>query len=176
MTLTIPAGVPSMGTRRVVFIPGTVGDIDNITVTEINAGDAISCYLLRSNGLGKTLTQNKITVGRYCSAQDFQRFGSKSKDMSLAYSVNLNSPEEDEARLALEEGTEGILVEIYQVDEDAETFAADDWYQATPIVTGEQHIPPVEDNAEDRIEQQVAVTGSWTKLRQFVAASGGGGA
>lgn len=169
MTLTIPAGVPSMGTRRVVFVPGTVADIDAITVTEATAASNISCYIMRNNGLTKNLTQNKITDGRYCSAQDFQRFGSKSKDMSLAYSTNLDTPEDDAARLALVEGTEGILIEFFQVDEDAETFAVGDWYQATPIQLGEQHIPPVEDNAIDRIEQQVAVTGSWTQLKQLVA-------
>lgn len=169
MTLTIPAGVPSMGTRRVIFIPGTVANIDAITVTEASAAKNVSCYILRNNGLTKSLTQNKITDGRYCSAQDFQRFGSKSKEMSLAYSFNLQEPTDDEARLALVEGTEGILVEFFQVDEDSTVFAADDWYQATPIQLGEQHIPPVEDNAIDRIEQQVAVTGSWTQLRQLVA-------
>lgn len=171
MTLTIPAGVPSMGTRRVVFIPGTVGDIDAITVTEATAAANISCYLMRSNGLTKSLTENKITDSRYCSAQDFQRFGSKQKEMGLAYSTNLDTPTDDAARLALVEGTEGILVEFFQVDEDSETFAVGDWYQATPIQLGEQNIPPVEDNAIDRIEQAAAVTGSWTPLRQLVAAT-----
>lgn len=169
MTLTIPAGVPSMGTRRVIFISGPVADIDAITVTEATAAKNISCYIMRNNGLTKSLTQNKITDSRYCSAQDFQRFGSKQKEMSLAYSTNLGEPTDDEARLALQEGTEGILVEFFQVDEDAETFATGDWYQATPVQLGEQNIPPVEDNAIDRIEQQVAVTGSWTPLRQLVA-------
>lgn len=167
--MKIPAGVPSMGTRRVVFIPGTVANIDAITVTEANAGENISCYLMR-NGLTKTTTQNKITDGRYCSAQDFQRFGSKAKDMSLAYSTNLNEPTEDEARVALAEGTSGVLVEFFQVEEDSETFGVGDWYQATPITLGEQDIPPVEDNAIDRIVQPVAVGGRWSQLRQLVAA------
>ena len=168
MTLTIPTGVPSMGTRRVIFIPGTVGSIDAITVTEANAAASISCYITRT-GLSKTLTQNKVTDSRYCSAQDFQRFGTKSKDMSLQYTFNLNEPTEDEARLALQEGLEGVLVEFFQVDEDSETFAEGDWYQATPIVLGEQDVVPVEDNAVDRINQAVAVSGAWTPLRQLVA-------
>jgi hypothetical protein len=168
MTLTIPAGVPSMGTRRVVFIPGTVADIDAITVAEATAGDNVSCYITRT-GLTKSLTQNKITDSRYCTAQDFQRFGSKSKDMALQYSFNLNEPTEDEARLALQEGLSGILVEFFQVEEDAEEFAVGDWYQATPIQLGEQDVVAVEDNAIDRISQQVAVAGAWTQLRQLVA-------
>lgn len=170
MTLTIPKGVPSMGTRRVVFIPGTVGDIDAITVTEANAAENISCYILRSNGLTKSLTENKVTDSRYCSAQDFSRFGSKQKEMGLAYSTNLNEPTDDAARIALVEGTEGILVEFFQVDEDSDTFGVGDWYQATPVQLGEQNIPPVEDNAIDRIEQGVAVTGGWTQLKQLVTA------
>ncbi|MBT2485813.1 MULTISPECIES: hypothetical protein [unclassified Microbacterium] len=169
MSLTIPAGVPSMGTRRVVFIPGTVADIDAITVTEVTAGENVSCYIMRSSGLNKSLTQNKIVDSRYCSAQDFQRFGSKSKDMSLGYSTNLGSPEDDAARLALVEGTDGILVELFQVDEDSDTFDVGDWYQATPISLGEQFFPPVEDNAIDRITQEVAVSGAWTQLKQLVA-------
>lgn len=169
MTRTIPAGVPSQGTRRVVLITGVVADIDAITVAEVTSGKDLSCYLMRQNGLTESLTQNKINDGRFCSAQDFQVFGTKSKEMSLAYSFNLADPTDDEARLALPEGTRGILVVLYQVDEDSETFAADDWYKATPIQAGEQHIPAVEDNAMDRIEQQLAVTGSWTDLKQLVA-------
>lgn len=168
MAQTIPAGVPSMGTRRAVFIPGPVADLEAITATEVTSGVDISCYVLRSSGITESLTQNMITDGRLCSAQDFQQFGSKAKEMSLAYSFNLNEPTADAARLALEEGTSGVLVVIYQVDEDSETYAADDWYKATPITTGEQHIPPVEDNAIDRIEQKVAVTGAWTGLKQLV--------
>lgn len=170
MTRPIPAGVPSQGTRRVVFIEGPVADIDAITVAEVTAGVDLSCYLLRQNGLTESLTQNKINDGRYCSAQDFQQFGTKSKEMSLGYTFNLKEPTDDVARLALPEGTRGTLVTIFQVDEDSETYAADDWYKATPVQAGEQHIPSVEDNAMDRIEQQLAVTGSWTGLKQLVAA------
>ena len=47
--LTLPRAVPSMGTRRVLFLP-TVGDILAITTTEAAAADNISCYLTRSAG------------------------------------------------------------------------------------------------------------------------------
>lgn len=168
MALTLPAAVPSMGTRRVVFLP-TVADIDAITVAEVTAGENISCYLTRSGGWAATGEQATIADGRYCSVQDFEQPGTESRTLSLQYTFNLGTPTADEARLALEKGTTGILVHFLQVDQDSDTFATGDWYEAVPVTMGMQTVVAVEDNAVDRIAQKAFVTGPWTEFKQLVA-------
>lgn len=167
MALTLPAAVPSMGTRRVYFIPAAV-DIEAITVAEITAGDNLSCYLTR-DGWAPTKDQATITDSRYCSAQDFEIPGAKTRSLMLTYTTNLNEAGDDEARLALEEGTEGILVHLLQVDADHDTPESGDFYEAVPVRAGEQNILPVEDNALDRIQQKAFITGEWTSFHQIAA-------
>lgn len=168
MSLTIPAAVPSMGTRRVYFIP-TAADLTGITVAEMASADNISCYLTRS-GWAPTKDQASIPDPRYCSAQTFEVPGEKTRQLMLTYTFNLNTPEADEARLALEEGAVGILVHLVQVDEEHDAPAAGDWYEAVPVRLGEQNIMPVEDNALDRIGQKAFITGEWTQLHELAAA------
>lgn len=166
--LTLPAAVPSMGTRRVVFLP-TVADIEAITLTEVTAAENISCYLTRNGGWAATGDQATITDGRYCSAQDFEIPGTKTRTLALQYTFNLGTPTADEARLALEEGTTGILVHFLQIDQDEENFAVGDWYEAVPVQMGMQNVVAVEDNAVDRIQQKAFITGEWVSFKQLVA-------
>lgn len=168
MAGTLPDAVPSMGTRRVVFAPA-VANINAITVAEVTAAENISCYLTRSGGWAATADQASIADGRYCSAQDFEQPGTKTRGLSLQYTFNLNEPTADEARIALVEGTEGVLIHFLQVDQDATTFATGDWYEAVPVRLGMQTVVPVEDNAVDRISQKAFVTGEWTGFNQLVA-------
>lgn len=168
MALTLPAAVPSMGTRRVVFIP-TAADINAIKLSEITSGENISCYLTRQGGWQPTGDQATIADSRYCSAQDFELPGTKTRTLSVQYTFNLNEPAADEARLALTEGTTGILVHFLQVDQDADAFAVGDWYEAVPVTMGMQNVVAVEDNAVDRITQKAFITGEWTAFQQLVA-------
>lgn len=169
MAQTLPSAVPSMGTRRVVFIPGPVADPGALTVAQVTAGENVSCYLTRS-GWQPTKDQATITDSRYCSAQDFELPGTKTRSLMLQYTFNLNEPTDDEARLALTEGVEGVLVHFVQVEEDSDAFAVGDWYEAVPVRMGTQDIVNVEDNAVDRINQKAFIRGEWTDLKQLVAA------
>jgi hypothetical protein len=168
--MVLPASVPVEGTRRVVFIPGDVADITSITLGEVASGVDVSCYLT-GDGWQPSGEQAFITDARLCTTQDIQRFGRKTKGLAIRYVYNLNSPEDDEARLGLEEGTDGILVNVLQKDEDEDDFEAGDWYQAWPVTLGEQTPMPPETNAVDRINQQVAVTGRVTGFEQLAAGS-----
>lgn len=167
--LTLPAAVPSMGTRRVVFLP-TAEDIEAITLPEITAADNISCYLTRSGGWQPTGDQATITDARYCSAQDFEQPGTKTRTLMVQYTFNLANPTDDEARLALQEGVVGIFVHFLQIDQDEESFAVGDWYEAVPVRMGMQNVMGVEDNAVDRIQQKAFITGEWVSFKQLVAA------
>lgn len=169
MVQTIPNGVKSMGTRRVVFIPGGVADLDAITVAEVTSGENVSCYLTRAGGFEVGGEQQTITDGRYCSAQDFEIPGTKQKTLQTQYTFNLGDPLQDEARLALIEGTKGTIVHFLQKDEDDETFAVGDWYEAVNVECGEQNVVAVEDNAMDRIRQKLFVQSNWAQFKQLVA-------
>jgi len=167
---TLPSAVPSMGTRRVVFLP-TVADILAIKKTEIDAGTSenLSCYLTRGNGWQAGGDQAVVKDDRLCSVQDFEIPGAESRTLQLQYTTNLNEPDDDKARLALERGTRGVLVHFMQIDQDEDAFAVGDWYEAVPVEMGIQMIVPVEDNAVDRINQKAFIRGTWTPFRQLVA-------
>lgn len=164
---TQPEAVPSMGTRRVVIIP-TAADITKITQAEIAAGKNISCYLTRSGGWNAGGDQAVTSDSRYCSIQDFEQPGTVSRTLEVQYVFNLNTPSDDEARIALERGTTGIAVHFLQLDQDTDVFTTGDWYEAVPIKAGMQMVVPVEDNAVDRIKQKLFVTGEWTDFHQLV--------
>lgn len=166
--LTLPAAVPSMGTRRVLFLP-TVASILAITKIEATAAENLSCYLTRSNGWAPTGDQAVIADGRYCSSQDFELPGTKTRQLNLQYTFNLGEPTADEARLTLKEGTVGILAHFLQKDDGDPGFDTGDWYEAVPVRMGMQNVVQVEDNAVDRISQRAFITGEWTELTQLVA-------
>ena len=163
----IPASVPVEGTRRVVFCP-TVADINAITVSEIEAGKLIGCYVTKT-GWQPSSDQASIVDGRLCSSQDFEQPGKKTKQLSLQYTFNLGTPEDDEARIALAEGTTGVLVNVLQKEEAEEAFVVGDWYEAWPVKCGEQQVMTVEENAVDRIQQKQFVTGPVAQFKQLVA-------
>lgn len=167
---TLPASVPVEGTRRVVFITGTVEDIESITAGEIASGTDVSCYITGS-GWQPTGDQATIADPRLCSSQDFERPGRKTKSLTIQYTYNLAEPTEDEARVDLAEGTEGILVNILQKDEDEDDIEVGDWYEAWPVKLGEQMVMPPETNAIDRITQRAFVSGDVAKFHQIVAGS-----
>ncbi|QJU54334.1 hypothetical protein SCB71_14405 [Herbiconiux sp. KACC 21604] len=169
MSLTIPASVPVEGTRRVYHLP-TVADINAIKVTEFAAGTFIGCYVT-SSGWQPSQDQGTINDGRLCSSVDFERPGRKTKTLALQYTFNLADADEDEARLALAEGTTGILVNVLQKDEEDDDVAVDDWYEAWPVQSGEQVVMPAETNAVDRIQQKQFVRGKPVHFKQVVAGS-----
>lgn len=170
MNLRLPAAVPSMGTRRVIYFP-TVADITAITLPEVQAATSknISCYLTRANGWAPTGDQATTTDGRYCSSQDFELPGTKSRQLNIQYTFNLDEPTDDEARLALPEGTAGVLAHFLQKADGDETFDVGDWYEAVPVRLGMQLVVGVEDNAVDRINQRAFITGEWVSFKQIVA-------
>lgn len=168
MSMVLPEAVPVEGTRRVIWIPGGPANIDAITLTEINAGENISCYLT-GDGWNATGEQAVISDPRLCSSEDNELPGRKSKTLSLRYVYNLNSPTDDEARLALVEGSDGVLVNVLQKPEEDDVFEVGDWYEAWPVRAGEPMVLPSEANAVDRIEQRMFKRGRVAKFKQLVA-------
>lgn len=165
---SVPTAVPSLGTRRVIALP-TAADLNAIKTSELAGAANLSCYLTRSGGWAPTKEQATTTHQPYCSSQDFEIPGAKTRSLQLQYTFNLDDPTSDVARLELEEGTSVVLVHFLQMDEDDTTFAAGDWYEAVRVQMGEQNVVPMEDNALDRILQKAFVRSEWTGLRQIVS-------
>lgn len=168
MSLITPTAVPSMGTRRVLAIP-TAANLNALKMSEIADAVNISCYLTRSGGWAPTKDQASVAHQPYCSSQDFEIPGAKTRQLMLQYTFNLEDPTSDVARIELAEGTSLVLVHFLQKNEDDDDFAVGDWYEAVPVLMGEQNVVPMEDNALDRIQQKAFVRGDWTGLNQIVA-------
>lgn len=165
MSMTIPSARTTAGSRRAVFIPGGVADLDAITLAEMSSGENVSCYLTVFN---KTAEQAAIQDRRWCSSEVFEIPGEKTKTLQLTYVTNLHDPSEDRARLALAEGAFGTLVRVLQKDEDESTFEGGDFYDAVNILTGEQNVIEGEDNALDRIIQKEFIRSRWSGIKQLV--------
>lgn len=165
MSQTIPKAVKTAGTRRAIFVPGGVADKAAITVTEAAAGENVSCYLTQFNQAGEQAT---IQDRRWCSSSVFEIPGEKTKTLQVAYTFNLGEPTDDEARLALVEGTKGTIIRFLQKDEADTTFAVSDWYDAVDVECGEQIVIEGEDNALDRISQKLFIQSVWEPFKQLV--------
>lgn len=169
MTRTIPKSVKTGGTRRVLFVPGGVANKAAITKAEALAAENVSCYLTRQGGFEQGGEQQTIADDRYCSTQSFEVPGTKQKTLQVQYVFNLNEPTEDEARLALAEGTKGTVIRFFQKDEDDDTFDTGDWYDAVDIECGEQTVVEGEENAVDKIRQKLFIQSIWEPFKQIVA-------
>lgn len=165
MSQTIPKAVKTAGTRRVLFVPGGVADKSAITAVEAASAENVSCYLTQFN---QTADQAAIQDRRYCSSQVFEIPGEKTKSLQVSYTFNLGEPTDDEARLALTEGTRGTLIRFLQKDEDDTTFDAGDWYDAVDVECGEQIVIDGEENALDRIQQKMFIQSEWEAFKQIV--------
>lgn len=168
--MSTPASVPVDGNTKVVIAP-TVADQDAITVAEATGAGVtdISAYLT-SDGWAPTGDQGSIVDSRLATTQDFEQPGRKTGvGLTIRYVFNLEVPADDEARLALIEGTKGVAIKRTQKPY-GDALAADDWYEAWPFTAGEQKVMAAEANAVDRIEQKLFITGPVTRFAQISAA------
>lgn len=164
MSQTIPKGIKTAGTRRVLFVQGGVADKNAIAPLEAAAAKNVSCYLTQFN---QTADQAAIQDRRYCSSQVFEIPGEKTKSLQVSYTFNLDSLADDAARIALTEGTRGTLIRFLQKDEDDTTFDAGDWYDAVDVECGEQIVIDGEENALDRIQQKMFIQSEWAAFKQL---------
>lgn len=162
-----PASVPVDGNTKVSIL-SAVADPAAVTVPEAVAGKDISCYLT-SDGWAPAGDQGSITDSRLCSTQDFEQPGRKTGvGLTVRYVFNLDEPTDDEARLALAEGTKGYAIKRTQKPNE-DDFETGDWYELWPFTAGEQKVLPPEANAVDRIEQKLFITGPVQRFKQLVA-------
>src|SRR5690606_15474310 len=77
-----------------------------------NAGGAFdaTCYLT-GDGWNPALSQDRVDGSRLCSRLNFQLNGRKTWEMPMLYTINPESPDDDDARLTFVEDAEGYFVE-----------------------------------------------------------------
>lgn len=154
---------PADGRIRTVIV-NTLADPDAPTVTELNGGVDISCYITLG-GFAFTTSQATITDQRECTDQDYQTPGRKSiSDASITVIDNTNSELEEESNkavTAMAEGTTGYIVRRRGLP------AADAWetgqtVSVIPVIFGEKQMVAQEENSVQRSQIPFFVTSEWS--------------
>lgn len=153
-----PTSVTSNGTTLVLLVP-TIANLAAPTVAELTAGSVVdlSCYIT-GDGLSTEVTENTIDDPRLCSKQIYSQPGDQSNSLELTYVFNPASPDDDEARLALTEGSQDYVVIRWAMDSDT-AIAAGQEVDIYPKLAGVQRKIPVARNSVHRITQRMHVTG-----------------
>jgi hypothetical protein len=149
--------MPSNGSMLVKFVLA-IANTAAPTVTELNAGTAtdLSCYITE---LTTNTTENTIEDPRLCSVQIFQARGDNSSELELTYVYNTTSEDDDKARAALTEGTDGFIVIRYGVAA-GDNISAGDIVDVYPVQMGVQCKNTPARNSVHTITQKPFVTGT----------------
>lgn len=133
--MTQPASVVFDGNDKVVWVPA-IANVAFPLLSEINAGGSLdlSCQLT-GDGWNPTLSQDDVVDNRLCTDQNYTKPGRKGWDIPLMYTINPESPADDEARITLLEGAVGYFVErpARAFDEDIDAW---DWVQVWSVELG----------------------------------------
>ena len=163
--MTFQSNIPSTPAdgRIKTAIVTTIADPENPTVSELQAGTDISCYITLG-GFAYTTSQATISDQRECSDQDYQRPGRKSvSDASITFIDNTNSElyqEFNECATATAEGTTGYIVRRRGLPA-SEDWAADQTVTVIPVVFGEKQLVAQEENGVQASLAPFFVTGKW---------------
>jgi hypothetical protein len=131
--MPLPRAVVSDG-NLMVRVVLALADPEAPTVAEVNAGVDVSCYL---TSFAPTTNEAVVTDDRICSRFVTENPGKKTEQLQVVYVYNLPEPTEDQARIALEEGTVGYIVSRWAVPYD-DAVAAGDIVDILPIKAGTQ--------------------------------------
>jgi hypothetical protein len=159
VTVTVPEGVVSDGTVKVVWVPA-LADPSTPTLTEVTAGTALdlSCFLT-ADGLTPGGDEQVITDERLCSKQTFEQPGRHTDTLSLKYVYDQQaapSAADNEAFETLKHLTEGYIVERWGLDYDTD-FAVGQIVDVKPVTCGKQMKLPPEANSKHKIDQRMFI-------------------
>lgn len=133
--MPLPAAVVADG-NLLVLVVTTLANPASPTEDELTAPSVVdvSCYLTQ---FAPSTTEGVVTDDRICSRVTLENPGKKTEMLQVGYVYNPPVPAEDEARLALVEGTEEYVVARYGKPYD-EPIAAGDTVDVWPIKAGRQ--------------------------------------
>lgn len=162
---------PSDGNVATWLVP-TIANPAAPTVTELNAGVDVSCYLTK-DGFALTVDQATITDERLCSTEVFAQPGSKTYSLSITGIDNTNSSNEatfNELVDTLVEGTSQYLVRRRGIPFDTAFAATTQKVTVIPFKAGVKQDVPPEANSVTRSTWTGFVTGP---VRTEVAVAAG---
>lgn len=116
MTVQIPEGTKTLGTRSVWIIPlADVTDPSELTKTEVDAGFRATCYIYGQGGV-VTGAQNKGTAPRrLCEVKDREQLGTVQEsisDIQYVYSPQgADNDPENEMKASMVDGTKVVIAE-----------------------------------------------------------------
>ncbi len=137
--MTQPASVTFDGNELTLWVPA-IADIEFPALSELQAGSVFdaTCYL-SADGWNPQLSQDTVADNRLCSRINFQKAGRKTWTMPMMYTINPESPDDDEARTTFVEGATGYFVERPAADHDT-AIAAWDYVQVWAVELGEPQL------------------------------------
>lgn len=163
MVTVYPEGVQAEGNDAVWFVPA-IANLTAPTVTEINAGINLSCYIKGTFDINNE--QGTGDDRRLCSKQTFQTLGRVTTSVQpITYVYDPQAPTgdaENEAYETLTQGTKGYLVRRRGLDAQDVDIAAAQKVTVVPIECGVQDEDPIPDNdefAKLTVTQVFGVTG-----------------
>lgn len=109
--MTQPASVVFDGNDRVLWVPA-IADIEFPALSELTAGGVFdaTCYLT-GDGWNPSMTEETVDDRRLCSRVRFQKCGTEGWELPMIYTINPESPDDDEARETFVKGATGYFVE-----------------------------------------------------------------
>lgn len=152
---------PADGRMKTVFVK-TLANTEAPTVTELEGGTDISCYI-QLGGFNFAPSQASISDQRECAEQDFQRPGRKTvSDTSITVIDNTNGEykESNAAVEALAEGAEGYIVRRRGLPA-SEAWAADQTVTVIPVICGEKQLVTASENTVQYSTIPLFVTSEW---------------
>lgn len=149
--MPLPAAVVADGNLMVLFVP-TIAVPSAPTVAELTAGSVVdlSCYLTQ---FAPSTNEAVVTDNRLCSRKTLENPGKQTEMLQTTYVYNPDEPTDDEARLALIEGTIGYHVARWGVPYD-QAVAASDVIDVWPTKSGRQVKQEAAENDTLKITQK----------------------
>lgn len=167
MTIQMPETTKSFGALSLAVLTSEPADLDEVTPTEANAGENITCHVV--GDWWATATTDKVTRQRkMCQVKVTSALGVTTWETpTLTYTVNpqtIDTPGAagNEAYEALPEGGEVYLLQRIGVS-GTTTFTAGDAYRLFPVELGPQVFGASADDAggEVVVNQEIAFLGGY---------------
>lgn len=131
--MPLPRAVVADGNLMVTIV-NALANPEAPTVAEVDGGTDVSCYL---TSFAPTTNEAVVTDDRLCSRFVTENPGKKTEMLQTVYVYNIPEPSQDEARIALAEGTVAYAVARWGVPYD-DAVAAGDVVDVWPIKAGVQ--------------------------------------
>lgn len=163
MAAVLTTGVKAQGNTKLNFVT-TLASGSAATVTEVNAGTDLSCYLM-GTGWNPAVNNNRgNTPPRLCTTIQFEQFGNTTYSIGdIVYSWQPQAAASTDGVKAWEilvPGTSGYFIERQGLNATTSNWTAGQFVTIWPVVLGQRVSAgdPTDEFAEFAVTQGVAVT------------------